>query len=159
MLGHPLKGHTGSVWSVAFSPDGKQIVSGSRDSTVRIWDLKTGATLKHPLIGHTDSILSVASSSDGKRIASSSSERTAAIFTGKDSKPGLNSGHRSHLQDGWVIDSLGHHIVWVPAWLRDDFCLPWNSLVLGPAGTVKLDLTYFVHGPEWEKCINPMTVI
>jgi hypothetical protein len=44
--------------------------------------------------------------------------------------------------------------MWVPPWLRDDFCLPWNSLVLGPAGVVKLDLTYFVHGTEWEKCIN-----
>ncbi|KAJ7859066.1 hypothetical protein B0H14DRAFT_2442530 [Mycena olivaceomarginata] len=68
--------------------------------------------------------------------------------------PGLHPGHHSHLQDGWLIDSLAHRIIWIPPWLRDDFCLPWNSLVLGPAGVVKLDLAYFVHGTEWEKCVD-----
>ena len=35
---HTLKGHDGSVWSVAFSPDGQRVVSGSFDETVKIWD-------------------------------------------------------------------------------------------------------------------------
>ena len=34
-----LKGHTDIVWSAAFSPDGKKIVTGSADKTARIWDL------------------------------------------------------------------------------------------------------------------------
>ncbi|KAJ7102047.1 WD40-repeat-containing domain protein, partial [Mycena epipterygia] len=37
-VGRPLKGHTDWVQSVAFSPDGAQIVSGSADRTIRIWD-------------------------------------------------------------------------------------------------------------------------
>ena len=41
-----LKGHSGSVLSVSFSPDGKRIVSGSYDKTVKVWDLSSLATSK-----------------------------------------------------------------------------------------------------------------
>src|SRR5438105_565359 len=66
-----LTGHTDSVWSVAFSPDGKRIVSGGRDQTVKVWDAQTG-TETLSLKGHTDWVNSVAFSPDGKRIASGS---------------------------------------------------------------------------------------
>jgi WD40 repeat protein len=36
---HELKGHTGDVYSASFSRDGKRIVSGSTDKTVRVWDV------------------------------------------------------------------------------------------------------------------------
>ena len=36
-----LKGHSDIVWSVSFSPDGKQIVSGSPDKTVKVWDISS----------------------------------------------------------------------------------------------------------------------
>jgi WD40 repeat protein len=36
-----LTGHSGSVYSVAYSPDGKHLVSGSYDNTVKVWDAQT----------------------------------------------------------------------------------------------------------------------
>jgi WD40 repeat protein len=47
------EGHTDSVRSVAYSPDGRRIISGSDDCTIRIWDAETGASVGDPLSGHT----------------------------------------------------------------------------------------------------------
>ena len=41
-----LRGHSDSVWSVSYSPDGKHIVSGSRDRTVKIWDAQSGEEVR-----------------------------------------------------------------------------------------------------------------
>ncbi|NQT13008.1 MAG: TIR domain-containing protein, partial [Planctomycetes bacterium] len=64
-----LEGHANSVWSVSVTPDGKTVVSGSVDKTLKVWDLETGqcrATLR----GHTDSVSGVAVTPDGKRVVS-----------------------------------------------------------------------------------------
>jgi WD40 repeat protein/serine/threonine protein kinase len=60
-------GHTGLVWSVAFSPDGKRIVFGGQDGTARVWDAEKGRELL-ALRGHTAPVRGVAYSPDGKRI-------------------------------------------------------------------------------------------
>ena len=74
-----LKGHTAAVTSVAFSPDGKRIVSGSRDKTVKVWDAATGQELLS-LKGHTGEVSSVAFSPDGKRIVSGSEDQTVKVW-------------------------------------------------------------------------------
>ncbi len=80
-MGEPLRGHTDSVLSVAISSDGKYIVSGSADTTIRIWDLETRVQVGEPLRGHTDTVWSVAISPDGKRIASGSRDNTIRIWS------------------------------------------------------------------------------
>jgi WD40 repeat protein len=74
-----LKGHTNTVNSVAFSSDGTQIVSGSVDNSVRVWDASTGVELKE-LKGHTSWVYSVAFSSDGTRIVSGSSDNSVRVW-------------------------------------------------------------------------------
>ncbi len=70
----------GAVWSAAFSPDGKRIVTASDDKTARIWDAATGKPIGEPLKGHEDTVRSAAFSPDGKRIVTASDDKTARIW-------------------------------------------------------------------------------
>ncbi|WLE97026.1 MAG: trypsin-like peptidase domain-containing protein [Candidatus Electrothrix communis] len=74
-----LRGHENIVLSVAFSPDGKTIVSASRDNTLRLWEVATGKEFT-VLKGHGDSVVSVAFSPDGKTIVSASADKTVRIW-------------------------------------------------------------------------------
>jgi len=78
--------HLAPVWAVAFSPDGRDILTGSTDGTAKVWDAVSGEEL-FPLSGHSDCICSVSFSPDGRRILTSSEDTTARIWdaaTGKE---------------------------------------------------------------------------
>ncbi|KAL0945083.1 hypothetical protein HGRIS_004237 [Hohenbuehelia grisea] len=63
----PLEGHSDSVNSVAFSPDGTRIVSGSYDNTIRVWNAYTGIQTMSPLEGHSEDINNVPISTHSAR--------------------------------------------------------------------------------------------
>ena len=74
-----LKGHTDIVLCAAYSPDGKRIVSGGEDKTLKVWDAETGAEVRS-LKGHTGAVYSVAYSPDGRRIVSASQDGTVKVW-------------------------------------------------------------------------------
>jgi WD40 repeat protein len=76
---HHLTGHTGRVFSLAFTPDGTQLASGGADGSIWIWDPRTGEQLHH-LTGHTGPVLSVAFTSDGTQLASGGADGTIRIW-------------------------------------------------------------------------------
>src|SRR4051794_27630976 len=74
-----LKGHQGSVMAVAFSPDGKILVSGSRDKTIKLWNARTGE-LQRTLSEHTADVYDVTFSPTGKLLASGSRDKTIKLW-------------------------------------------------------------------------------
>ena len=80
-----LSSHTELVWSLAFSSNGKFLVSGSQDNTVCLWDIQTGGVIS-TFHGHTEWIFSVSISPDCAMIASGSGDHTIRLWniqTGK----------------------------------------------------------------------------
>src|SRR5205085_413363 len=74
-----FRGHERGVTSVDYSSDGRRIVSGGMDQTVRVWDADTGEQLAC-CRGHQKQVSSVAFSADGQRIVSGSADGTIRVW-------------------------------------------------------------------------------
>jgi WD40 repeat protein/DNA-binding SARP family transcriptional activator len=114
------KKHTDNVNSVAFSPDGKYILTGSKDHTAILWDTMTGEALRS-YNGHTDEIRSVAFSSDGHYILTGSGDRTAKLWETSNgaeivsfemSNPVIHVSFSSNGKDILVCDINGKAKIW-----------------------------------------------
>ena len=75
-----MSGHREGINCIAFSLDGKHVVSGSSDNTIQIWDVETGLTLAGPFKGNTSHVNSVAFSPDGKHVVSGSYDNTIRVW-------------------------------------------------------------------------------
>ena len=95
-----LAGHSGLVASIALSPDGSTIASGSFDKTVKLWQLSTGK-LMHTLTKHAKQVRCVNFSPDGSTIASGSFDKTVKLWqlsTGK-----LRNSFSGHSDEVWSV--------------------------------------------------------
>ena len=76
----PLIGHTGPVYAVVFSPDGRLLATASFDGSVRLWDGASRLPLGQPLAGHTETVTAVAFSPDGRLLATASADRSVRLW-------------------------------------------------------------------------------
>ena len=104
-----LTGHSDVVTSMALSPDGKKLISGSYDKTVINWDLTTGKALR-TLKGHLWKVTSVCWSNDGRYMASTGNEGETIVWDAESgqtlttiTKPGNNARCASFSSDASVL--------------------------------------------------------
>lgn len=155
---HTLMGHLSAVSDVAVSPDGTLALSGSRDGTLRLWEVDTGACYRE-LIGHTKEVICVGFSSDSKQIVSGSADKTIKLWNKLGCcKYTIESGHAGRVSavrfsctvpaptvmDGWVV-SAGCNQVKV-----------WNSRTCKLLSTVDVHndkITSMTISPDGSLCV------
>ena len=124
----------GEVNSVALSPDGQHIVSGTDDGTVCVWNTMTGEITAGPFLGHRHLVRSVALSSDGLHIVSGSYDHTICVWNAMTGEivAGPFTEHTDLVQCV-AFSPDGHHIV---SGSNDQTIHVWNIMtgesVAGP---------------------------
>jgi WD40 repeat protein len=151
----PFTGHTDCVNSVAFSPDGQHIVSGSADRTVRVWNA-AGETVASLFTGHTALVNSMAFPPDGQRIVSGSFDRTVRVSDVTIGKTETTNDvdftdHIMMNDEGWVCGSKGELLMWIPLVHREYF---HRTIWTSSRRRTILNHSNFVHGRSWATCYD-----
>ena len=139
----PLVAHTEPVRSVAFSQDGRCIISASSDNTLRIWDTEVNvrgasATFVIPKI----------------QFSSNPCHALCEVHSLFENAMDITSDWRDSIQvqeDGWIWGPHNRLLLWVPPMYFPRFYHPRTKHLIGIA-SMELDLSNFAHGLLWESC-------
>ena len=158
MVAGPFRGHSDWVTSVAFSPDGQHIVSGSKDHTICVWSVKTGESVVGLFREHSAWVTSVAFSPNGQHIVSGTCDDAIHLWnfmTGEAETSGkVDFTDQSKMNDeGWVCGSNGELLMWIPPLHRAGLHRP-STVWVSAEHKTHLDLSKFKHGSSWSTCIN-----
>ena len=155
-----LFGHTAPICSIAYTGNDQFIVSGSDDTTVRLWHAETGSPIL-AFLGHKGSVRSIASTTDGCIIASCSDDQTIRIWNVNAARP-LSVGCGGRLEaelispkfDGeWLLGPSDELHLWVPAEYHQYLQVPPFTTVIGPHRvSIKVDISSAFHGDDWISC-------
>jgi len=120
-----LTGHSHFVQDVAISSDGQFALSGSWDSTLRLWDLNTGNTTRR-FIGHSKDVLSVAFSADNRQIVSGSRDRSINLWNtlGQCKASITDDGHKEWVSCVRFSPNLNTPLIVSAGW--DKMVKVWN---------------------------------
>ncbi|KAH8834823.1 hypothetical protein DL96DRAFT_6252 [Flagelloscypha sp. PMI_526] len=172
-IGEPLRGHEDSALSVAFSPDGSQIESGSTDDTVRVWSAGAPQPGDSPLRGYEDSVQTKALASSGSYMLSGSEDKSIwvsdsssrsslpplldhlehnikKIFTVHDSTSARYPVVYYLLHDGWAVNYHLQRLFWIPHHLHMFLSTPRAIGIIGSREMVVLDTSACRLGVSWE---------
>lgn len=125
-----LEGHTEAILATNFSPDGKNLATGSGDNNVRIWDIYT-ETPHHTLEGHTDWVFFVSFSPDCKRLASGGKDKKVIIWDAIKgemiSKP--LAGHKDYITSlSWEPFHKNSECRYLVSSSKDKMCKIWDTI-------------------------------
>jgi len=153
-VGNPLQGHISLVNSVAFSPDGRHIVSGSEDHTIQCWDAQTDSRSAHA--GNFPTMHIQPHPAPLSPISIPTSMLSALPSAGdKFTHITDHSRHLGHglflLDNGWIVGSSDQLLLWVPpSYHPCSWYSPSTTLMIGRFPV--LDFRNMVHGSAWDQC-------
>ncbi|KAE9400481.1 hypothetical protein BT96DRAFT_647096 [Gymnopus androsaceus JB14] len=133
-----MEGHTDEVNSVAFSPDGRRIVSGSSDHSVQVWDAESRQIVEYThcvSLNYFPPLM------------------TFCFHHNHSFKPPQGLFQKIYLDSqGWLHGSNSSILLWIPPEYQPTLVVPPLQLLISISGQTTLDLSNFVHGNDWVRC-------